>query len=103
MAEVPDAEDPGTALNTAVLDMLSTADKIGIAGEASSHCVLTTVNQIAENIGTEHIKKFELITDCMSPVGAVPGGPDFPAIAADWLKDMQRLGMTLTTSKDFLA
>lgn len=102
MAEVPDPEDPGTALNTAVLEMLAQADIIGVAGEASSHCVLTTVNQIAENIGAEHVKKFQLITDCMSPVAPVPGA-DFPVIAQEWLKDMERRGMTLTTSKDFLA
>lgn len=102
MAEVPDSEDPGTALNTRVLEMLAEADIIGVAGEASSHCVLTTVNQIAENIGEEHIKKFHLLTDCMSPVAPVPGA-DFPAIASAWLKDMQKRGMTLTTSKDFLA
>jgi nicotinamidase/pyrazinamidase len=103
MAEVPEAGDPGTQLNTSVLQMLAEADKIGIVGEASSHCVLTTVNQIAEHIGAEHLKKFELLTDCMSPVGHAPGGPDFPAIASAWLRDMERLGMTLTTSKDFLA
>lgn len=103
MAEVPDPEDPGTALNTAVLDMLAEADIVGVAGEASSHCVLTTVNQIAENIGAEHVKKFHLITDCMSPVGAVPGGPDFPAIASKWQMDMQKLGMKLITSTSFLA
>ncbi len=102
-AEVPDPTDPGTELNTSVLEMLAEADLIGVAGEASSHCVLTTVNQIAENIGAEHVKKFHLITDCMSPVAAVPGGPDFPAIAGDWLKEMERRGMTLTTSTEFLA
>jgi nicotinamidase-related amidase len=103
MAEVPDPSDPGTSLNTAVLDMLAQADIIGVAGEASSHCVLTTVNQIVENIGDEHLKKFHLITDCMSPVGAVPGGPDFPAIAIDWLRDMQNRGLVLTKAEDFLA
>lgn len=103
MAEVPDPSDPGTALNTAVLDMLAEADIIGVAGEALSHCVLTTVNQIADNIGVDHLKKFQLITDCMSPVGAVPGGPDFPLIGKNWLQEMKNRGMTLTTAADFLA
>ena len=39
MAEVPDPSDPGTALNTNFLTMLSQADVIGVCGEASSHCV----------------------------------------------------------------
>lgn len=103
MAEVPDPTDPGTALNTSVLDMLAQADIIPIAGEALSHCVLTTVNQIADNIGVDHIKKFHLLTDCMSPVAQAPGSPDFPAIGKAWLKEMEARGMTLTTSAKFLA
>lgn len=47
MAEVPDPSDPGTALNTSFLTMLATADVIGVCGEASSHCVKNTVQQIA--------------------------------------------------------
>jgi nicotinamidase/pyrazinamidase len=102
-AEVPDPNDPGTSLNTDFLTMLASADIIGIDGEASSHCVMATVNQIADNIGQEHIKKFHLLTDGMSPVPAIPNVVDFPAIAQAWLKDMKRKGMTLTTTTDFLA
>ena len=102
-AEVPDPEDPGTSLNTDFLKMLAEADVIGIDGEASSHCVMATVNQIANNIGQEHIKKFQLLTDGMSPVPAIPNVVDFPAIAQAWLQDMKRQGMTLTTTTQFLA
>lgn len=102
MAEVPDPSDPGTSLNTGFLEVLAKADIVAIAGEASSHCVLKTVQQIADNIGEEHVKKFHLLSDCMSPVGAMPGGPDFPAIADAWLREMKRRGMTVTTSTDFL-
>lgn len=101
-AEVPDPQDPGTQLNTRFLDMLANADIVAIAGQALSHCVKATVTQIANNIGQEHIKKFQILTDCSSPVGAVPNGPDFPAIAKAWLGDMQKLGMTLVTSDEFL-
>lgn len=103
MAEVPDPSDPSTQLNTAFLQMLSEADIVAVAGEASSHCVLKTVQQIAENIGDTHIKKFHLLRDCMSPVGAVPGGPDFPKIAETFLGSMKSRGMTITTSTDFLS
>ncbi len=98
MAEVPDPSDPSTQLNTAFLDVMQNADIIGFAGEASSHCVLTTLKQVVQNIGKEHLKKFHLLTDCMSPVAPVPGvTPDFPAIADKFLKDMALEGMTLTT------
>ena len=102
MAEVPDPSDPSTGLNTAFLQMLAEADIVAVAGEASSHCVLKTVQQIADNIGDTHIKKFHLLRDCMSPVGAVPG-VDFPKIAEDFLRAMKTRGMTVTTSTDFLS
>lgn len=103
MAEVPDPSDPSTSLNSDFLKMLADADVVAVAGEASSHCVLKTVTQIADNIGDEHIKKFHLLRDCMSPVPAIPNVVDFPAIADEWLKDMKRRGMTVTTSDDFLS
>lgn len=102
-AEVPDPKDPSTGLNTRFLDMLAQADIVAIAGEALSHCVKSTVSQIAENIGDEHVKKFQILTDASSSVAKVDGGPDFPAIAEDWLKEMEKKGMTLTTSVDFLS
>lgn len=103
MAEDPDPREPDTALNTSFLAKVQAADIVGITGEALSHCVMETINQIAQNIGQEHIKKFHILTDCSSPVAKVGNGPDFPALAASWLKDMEKLGMTLTTSKEFLA
>lgn len=103
MAEVPDPNDPGTGLNTNFLQMLAEADIVAVAGEASSHCVLKTVRQIADNIGDAHVKKFHLLRDCMSPVGAAPGGPDFPAIAESFLRDMKGRGMVITNSIDFLS
>jgi nicotinamidase-related amidase len=103
MAEVPDPDDSGTALNTDFLEMLAEADIVAIAGEALSHCVKETVQQIADNIGPDQVQKFQILTDCSSPVPAVPNGPDFPQIAEDWLAEMEKLGMKLTTSKEFLA
>jgi nicotinamidase/pyrazinamidase len=102
MAEVVDPNDPSTQLYTPLITTLQDADLIGVAGWASSHCVKRTVEQLAENIGDEHVKKMHLITDCMSPVPAIPG-VDFPAIASQFLKDMQARGMTLTTADQFLS
>lgn len=102
LAEVPDPNDPATQLNTSFLDMLNDADIVAVAGEALSHCVKETVTQIADNISPEQIKKFYILTDCTSPVPQIGNGPDFPAIAKDWLVQMQKRGMKLITSKDFL-
>ena len=108
MAEVADPEEPSTSLNIDFLEILKKSDTIVVAGEASSHCVKSTIEQIAENIGSEHVKKFVLLTDCMSPVSAVldTNGNvlvDFPAIASQFMKDMEALGMQLSTSDKFLA
>ncbi|QQG46609.1 MAG: isochorismatase family protein [Candidatus Niyogibacteria bacterium] len=103
MAEVPDPSDPATGLNTALLDILAEVDVVAIAGEAFSHCVKSTVTQIAENLGEEYARKFHILTDCSSPVPKVGNGPDFPAITEVWLKEMEKRGMVLTTSKKFLA
>ena len=73
-AEVVDADDPGTMLNTRLLAALDTADLLLIAGEASSHCVRATTEHIVQHLPRlkktgarpEHIV---LLTDCMSPVG----------------------------------
>ncbi|WP_454629683.1 cysteine hydrolase family protein [Bradyrhizobium cenepequi] len=103
MAEVPDPADPSTQLNGGFLSMLQEADIIGIAGEASSHCVATTIRQIVDNIGDEHLRKIHILADCMSPVPQAPGGPDFPAIAQQFLEDMEARGLVLTTADAFLS
>ena len=100
-AEVPDATDPSTQLNTKLLQTLQTADIILIAGEALSHCVKETINQIADNIGEEHIKKIQILTDATSPVAKAAGTPDFPAIAQQWLHDIQQRGVQVTTTTTF--
>lgn len=102
-AEVADPSDPGTLLNADLIDSLRDSDVILIAGEALSHCVLSTVQDIADNIGDEHVRKFVLLTDCSSPVQPVPGSPDFPAIAQKWVDGMKIRGMKTSTSTTYLA
>ena len=102
-AQVEDPSDPSTQLNFDLIKSLQEADIVAFAGEALSHCVKTTVEQIADNIGEEHLKKMVLLTDCMSPVPAIPNVVDFPAIGRQFLKDMEARGMQLMTSDKFLA
>ncbi|XAH22181.1 cysteine hydrolase [Xylophilus sp. GW821-FHT01B05] len=95
-AEVPDAEDPATQLNTGLIATLDQADLIVIAGEASSHCVKATTEHIVQNLPSGRPGKVVLLTDCMSPVGG------FEAQHQAFLDDMRRQGVVLTTSVDFL-
>jgi nicotinamidase/pyrazinamidase len=96
-AEVVDAHDPDTALNTRLLAALDTADLLLIAGEASSHCVRATTEHIVQHLPRlkkhgarpEHIV---LLTDCMSPVGG------FEAEHQAFLDSMRAQGVRLENS-----
>jgi len=96
-AEVPDADDPGTALNMRLVASLDRADLIVIAGEASSHCVRATTEHIAGNLPSGRPAKLVLVTDCMSPVTG------FEAQHQAFLDDMAARGVQLRTSAEVLA
>jgi nicotinamidase-related amidase len=93
-AEVPDAADPGTLLNTRLIEALAAADMVVVAGEALSHCVANTVRDIARNIGTAKIARLTLLTDCTSPVGG------FERLGEDFLREMTARGMRTARSVD---
>ena len=96
-AEVPDAQDPETGLNTALLARLRASDVLVIAGEASSHCVRATTEHIVENWGSADFSRIVLLTDCMSPVGG------FESAHSDFLQRMQAIGVRCETSASFKA
>jgi len=96
-AEVPDASDPTTMLNTRLIKTLAEADVILIAGEALSHCVASTVRDIANNFGEENIKKLVLLTDCTSSVGG------FEQLGTQFVADLTARGMKTALSTEFLA
>ena len=72
-AEVPDREDPETDVNDRLLRELAKADRLLVAGEASSHCVRSTVEDIVNHLPKLSpewtASRLVLLTDCMSPVG----------------------------------
>jgi nicotinamidase-related amidase len=99
-AEVPDAQDPSTQLNTRLIQTLMEADKILIAGEAGSHCVANTVKDIADGFQDDsYVKKMVLLEDCISPVQSPV--VDFPAVQAQFIADMKARGMQTANSTDF--
>ncbi len=95
-ADVPDTSDPGTQLNTVLLNDLQSYDVIGFTGEALSHCVANTGQDIVANFAFRYIRKIHLITDCSSSV------PGFTHIADSFLSEMKASGMQFCTSVDFL-
>ena len=95
-AEVPDADDPHTGMNTAFLAELDRATTLFIAGEASSHCVRATTEHIVANLPGGRPGRVVLLTDCMSPVGG------FQAQHDAFLADMHARGVRLMTSGEAL-
>ncbi len=96
-AEVPDPKDPSTQINTNLITTLERADEIVIAGEALSHCVKSTIVDIANNFkNADYVKKFVFLTDCSSNV------PGFEKQGQDFLAEMQAKGMQVTTSDKYL-
>jgi len=96
-ADVPDPRDPSTQINTGLIDVLTTADVILIAGEASSHCLANTVRDIANNFGDDsYVQKLWLLEDAASPV------PTFEQFAEDFVKEMTGRGMKLTKTTEWM-
>lgn len=93
-AEVPDAADDHTQMNTALLAELDKAGTLFIAGEASSHCVRATTEHIVANLPSGQPGRVVLLTDCMSPVGG------FEVQHQAFLDDMRARGVRLMTSHE---
>ena len=96
-ADVPDPSDTETGINTRLLEFLQAADVILISGEALSHCVASTVTDIANNFGEENIKKFVLLEDTCSNV------PSFENLGQDFVRNMSARGMRVSTSTEYFA
>lgn len=93
-AEVPDPAAPETCLNQALLHSLLQAEQLIVAGEASSHCVRSTVEHLLERAPAGFAQRVVLLTDAMSPVHG------FAAEHAAFLQRMQAAGVQLSTTAD---
>jgi nicotinamidase-related amidase len=93
--------------NTQFLRTLLAADAVVIAGQAASHCVKSSIDDILAEIAAtdpDLAKKVYLVTDCMSAV-TVPDGKggfaaDFTDEAEKALRRFADAGMKLVKSTD---
>ncbi len=99
-AEVPDPEDPESGLNVALLDAVMKHDRVYIAGEAKSHCVLETERQLVTRFGNQLdlTKRLHFLRDCTSSVQHPR--IDFDALAEAELATMEKQGVRLVLSSD---
>lgn len=86
-AQVPVANAPETDLDRPFLNDLAAFDQILIAGEARSHCVATSINQILK-YAPELAPKVTILSDCMSNV------TNFEEVADPIFEEAEQKGMT---------
>ncbi len=97
-AEIPDPEDPDSGLNVTLLDAVMKHDKVYVAGEAKSHCVLETERQLISRFGSqpEMMKRLHFLKDCTSSVQHPV--INFDELAEVELAAMERQGVQLVES-----
>jgi nicotinamidase/pyrazinamidase len=85
-------------LNKSLLEQLTEYEKIYVAGEAKSHCVLETISTMMRYFAErpEIIQRIHVLEDCMSSV-AHPE-IDFESIAKDALNSFAKEGLQLVSS-----
>lgn len=97
-AEVPRADDPRTRLNTALLERLGQGDDLlVVAGEASSHCVAASGQDMLAQWGAARLRNTVFLTDCMSPV------PGFEASAQGFLQQLRHAGVSCQSAAELMA
>ncbi|MFN8448879.1 MAG: hypothetical protein U0521_09875 [Anaerolineae bacterium] len=96
--EVKVPDHPAGSLNTTFLNTLAGYDRVYVAGEAKSHCVLETVASITRAFADQPavLDKFYLLDDCMSSV-AHPT-IDFEALAQQAFARFAEAGVHLVKS-----
>jgi nicotinamidase/pyrazinamidase len=94
-ADVPDPEDPSTELNRKLVDALERADRVLVAGEALTHCVASTVRDLASHFtDPQNVAKLVLLTDATS------GIPGFESHGSCFLDDLAKLGMRVASTTE---
>jgi nicotinamidase-related amidase len=90
--------------NQKFIEQLQGFDKLIIAGQAKSHCVAWTVQDLLNDINTidpELAKKVYLLDDCSSPV-VVPGVVDHTDAANEAYERFAKAGMNIVKSTEFV-
>ena len=88
--------------NTSLIQKLLDFDILMIAGQAKSHCVAWTIENLLTEINSldpSLAQKVYLLEDCMSPV-AIPNVVDFSDRADETFAKFKAAGMNLVTSTE---
>ena len=93
--------EPIASRNEALIERLATFDAIAIAGQAKSHCVAWTVEDLLRG-GRVPPERIYLLEDCTSPV-VVPGVVDYTDDADAAFQRFAEAGMHVVRSTEPLA
>ncbi|MCY7337825.1 MAG: isochorismatase [Chamaesiphon sp.] len=88
--------------NNSLIELLLGSDKLIIAGQAQSHCVAWTVNDLLteiQAIDPQLARKVYLLLDCTSPV-VIPGVVDYTDRADAAFQRFAEAGMNIVKSTD---
>jgi nicotinamidase-related amidase len=92
-AQVVRPDEPQTSVNRQLITHLNDFDRIYVAGEASSHCVATSIHQLFEH-APQLISRCVLLEDCTSPV------PGFEHLSFGTYQQAREMGMVSKRSTD---
>lgn len=97
--EVKVPDHPQGTLNTAFLDDMGGYDRVYVAGQAKSHCVLETLASITRYFADQPdtLSRFYVLTDCMSSV-AHPE-IDFDALADEAFARFESQGVNMIQTR----
>jgi nicotinamidase-related amidase len=99
VTEGPDG-DPLGAKNQALIDKLMTFDAVVVAGQAKSHCLAWTVDDLLEHPAMRMLaERIYLLEDCTSPI-VVPGVVDYSDAADAAFNRFAAAGMHVVRSTD---
>ncbi len=93
---------PGAQKNTSLIETLLKSDVVIITGQAKSHCLAWTINDLLADIQAadpELAKKVYLLEDCTSSV-VIPGIVDFTGQADQAFQRFSDAGMNLVRSTE---
>lgn len=91
-AEVPVNQQ--TSFNSSLQSSLEATEKLFVCGQAMSHCVNYTLENITDHWPKDKLSKITLLTDCASSV------PGFEAAGAAFAEKMAKAGVLLKTSTE---
>ncbi|WP_305838184.1 hypothetical protein [Photobacterium leiognathi] len=93
-AEYPLADDKNTQFDPQLVELVKQNDHVFISGQALSHCVASTVEQMVEKLSSEEIKKLTILIDTTSPVAG------FEQQAEAFIDKMSQIGVNILTSSN---